>query len=204
MNSPQIQSQDPAELGSREPLRPQRADAQRNREKILAASRELFSTAGADVSLEAIARAAGVGIGTLYRHFPSRDALVEAVYRNEVDQLCAAAAELLEQYPPEQALAEWMERFIAYAATKRGLAGALKSLSVAQSELFPATRERLLSTIASFLAAGRAAGTIRTDIDEGDVLRAMNAVWAMPDGEQWIGQARRVLRLLIDGLRRTG
>jgi AcrR family transcriptional regulator len=186
-----------------ETLRPKRADAQRNREKILAASRELFSSAGADVSLEAIAKRAGVGIGTLYRHFPSRDALVEAVYRNEVDQLCEAAQELLEQYPPERALAEWMERFIAYAATKRGLSSALKSLSVAQSELFPATRERLLSTIASFLAAGRAAGTIRSDVDEGDVLRAMNAVWAMPDGPEWIEQAQRVLRLLIDGLRRT-
>jgi AcrR family transcriptional regulator len=190
-------------MASQETLRPQRADAQRNREKILAAGRELFAAEGADVSLEAIAKRARVGIGTLYRHFPSRDALVEAVYRNEVDQLCSAASELLEEYPPERALAEWMERFIVYAATKRGLSGALKSLSVAQSELFPATRERLLSTIASFLAAGRAAGTIRTDVDEGDVLRAMNAVWAMPDGEEWIEQAQRVLRLLIDGLRRT-
>jgi AcrR family transcriptional regulator len=190
-------------MASQEMLRPQRADAQRNREKILAASRELFAAEGADVSLEAIAKRAGVGIGTLYRHFAGRDALVEAVYRNEVDQLCEAAQELLEQYPPEQALAEWMDRFIAYAATKRGLSSALKSLSVAQSELFPATRERLLSTIASFLAAGRAAGTIRSDVDEGDVLRAMNAVWAMPDGPEWIEQAQRVLRLLIDGLRRT-
>jgi AcrR family transcriptional regulator len=190
-------------MASQEVLRPQRADAQRNREKILVASRELFAAEGADVSLEAIAKRAGVGIGTLYRHFASRDALVEAVYRNEVDQLCGAAQELLEQYPPERALAEWMDRFIAYAATKRGLSSALKSLSVAQSELFPATRERLLSTIASFLAAGRAAGTIRADVDEGDVLRAMNAVWAMPDGPEWIEQAHRVLRLLIDGLRRT-
>jgi AcrR family transcriptional regulator len=186
-----------------DPARTLRADARENREKLLRAAGALFASTGSEVALETIARTAGVGIGTLYRHFPSRDALVEAVYRNEVDQLCEAAQDLLEQYPPERALAEWMERFIAYAATKRGLSSALKSLSVAQSELFPATRERLLSTIASFLAAGRAAGTIRADIDEGDVLRAMNAVWAMPDGDDWIEQAQRVLRLLIDGLRST-
>jgi AcrR family transcriptional regulator len=113
-----------------------RSDARENRERLLQAAGEHFAIGGPDVSLEAIARAAGVGIGTLYRHFPTREALIEAVYRNEVDQLCAAADELLAEQPPAQALAEWMERFVAYATTKRGLRGALKSIAGTQSDLF--------------------------------------------------------------------
>jgi AcrR family transcriptional regulator len=184
------------------PAKAMRADARENREKLLRAASERFAGGGPDVSLEAIARAAGVGIGTLYRHFPPRAALIEAVYRNEVDQLCAAAGELLAERPPADALAEWMERFVAYATTKRGLAGALKTVAASQSDLFPTTRERQLQTIGQLLDAGIAAGRIRPDVSAEDVLTSMNAVWTIAaEGEQWAAQARRVLRLLMDGLR---
>src|ERR1700689_2992579 len=136
------------------PEKVMRADAGENREKLLGAAGEQFAAAGAEVPLEAFARAAGVGIGTLYRHFPTREALIEAVYRTEVDQLCSAAAELLDELPPDAALAEWMERFVAYATTKRGLLGALKSLAASQSDLFATTRERLLAAVGELLGGG--------------------------------------------------
>src|ERR1700759_2316242 len=136
-----------------------RADAVRNREKLLIAATELFAARGTDVSLEAIAKRAGVGIGTLYRHFPTRGALVEPAYRNEVAQLTAAAPSLLEQHPPDEALAEWMERFVAYAIAKKGMRGALRM------ELFPDTRERIVGAIAQLLEAGMRDGTLRADID---------------------------------------
>jgi AcrR family transcriptional regulator len=184
------------------PARAMRADARENREKLLRAASEQFAAAGPDVSLEAIARAAGVGIGTLYRHFPTREALIEAVYRNEVDHLCAAAGELLGQLAPAAALAAWMERFVAYATTKRGLAGALRAVAASQSDLFPTTRKRQLKAIGELLDAGVAAGEIRRDVTAEDVLTSMNAVWAIAgEGEQWAAQATRVLGLLMDGLR---
>src|ERR1700678_3810300 len=167
-----------------------RADARENREKLLLAASEQFASAGADVALEAIARAAGLGIGTLYRHFPTRETLIEAVYRNEVDQLCAAADELLAQHPPAAALAAWMERFVAYATTKRGLQGALKAVAAAQPDLFPSTRERQLAAIGELLHAGILAGQIRPDVTAEDVLTSMNAVWTIAaEGEQWAAQA---------------
>ena len=106
-----------------------RADARRNREKLLVAAGELFATVGTDVSLDAVAKRAGVGIGTLYRHFPTRDALVEAAYRAEVTHLCEAAEALLAEHAPDVALAEWMDRFVAYAAAKKGMKGALQSVA---------------------------------------------------------------------------
>jgi len=179
-----------------------RSDARENREKLLRAASDHFAAEGPDASLEAIARTAGVGIGTLYRHFPTRESLIEAVYRNEVDQLCAAAGELLAERQPAEALAQWMERFVAYATTKRGLIGALKTIVSAQSDLFPTTRERLLATVGELLAAGIAAGQIRPDVSAEDVLTSMNAIWAIAsDGDQWAARAQRVLRLLMDGLR---
>jgi AcrR family transcriptional regulator len=182
--------------------RPMRADARRNRQKLLRAAGKQFAASGPDVSLELIAGTAGVGIGTLYRHFPNRETLIEAVYRNEVDQLCAAAGELLLTHPPDAALAEWMERFVSYATTKRGLLDTLRSVAASQADLFPTTRERLLAAIAELLDAGIASGRIRPDVDAEDVFTSMNAVWTIAaEGEQWAAQARRVLRLLMDGLR---
>jgi AcrR family transcriptional regulator len=184
------------------PAKAMRADARENREKLLRAASERFGAGGPDVSLELIARTAGVGIGTLYRHFPTREALIEAVYRNEVDQLCDSVAVLLSELPPDTALAEWMERFVVYLTTKRGLLGALKSVAASQSDLFPTTRERLVTAIGELLDAGILAGRVRPDVNAEDVLIAMNGVWTIAgEGERWADQARRVVRLLMDGLR---
>lgn len=177
--------------------RPLRADARRNRDALLQAAGELFARDGPDVSLEAIARRAGVGIGTLYRRFPTRDALVEAVYRNEVAQLHAAAGELLGELPPDAALAAWMDRLIAYLTTKRGLASALRCAAAAKEELTAHSRARLLDAIGTLLAAGAAAGTLRADVAADDVLRALGAVWPLEDA----AQARTIAGLLVDGLR---
>jgi AcrR family transcriptional regulator len=138
-----------------------------------------------------------VGIGTLYRHFPTREALVEAAYRNEVEQLCAAAPQLLAGHPPDVALDEWMNRFVDYAGAKRGMKAALHEIAASGSDPFADTRRSILEAIAMLLDAGVAAGTIRPDADPDVVLRAMGAVWHVEDLEQ----ARPLLRLLIDGLR---
>jgi AcrR family transcriptional regulator len=174
-----------------------RADAARNRQKLIEAAGNAFSESGTDVSLEAIAKRAGVGIGTLYRHFPTRDALVEAVYRNEVAQLANAAGELLASHPADAALAEWMKAFAAYMAAKRGMADALQSVVASNSELFAQTRGQMVTAVEHLLAAGIDAGTIRRDANADDVLRAMSAVKMIDDEEQ----AARVLALIVDGLR---
>lgn len=178
-----------------------RADARRNREKLLEAAAELFAAEGTDVSLEAVAKRAGVGIGTLYRHFPTREALIAETYRNEVAHVADGADELLATLPADQAMEEWLERFIAYAAAKRGMGDALKQLAVSREELFPEARRRIGDTIDRLLAAGVEAGTIRPDVTADDVYRATMAVWNIPDGDDWVDQARVVLRLLMDGLR---
>jgi AcrR family transcriptional regulator len=184
------------------PAKAMRSDARENREKLLRAASERFGSGGPDVSLELIARTAGVGIGTLYRHFPTREALIEAVYRNEVDQLCDSATALLAELPPDAALAEWMERFVGYLTTKRGLLGALKSVAASQSDLFPTTRERLVAAIGELLQAGAAAGRVRPDVDAEDIMIAVNGVWTIAgEGQEWAARARRVLRLVLDGLR---
>ena len=174
-----------------------RADAIRNREKLLSAATELFAARGTDVSLDAVARHAGVGIGTLYRHFPTRDALVEAAYRAEVEDLCRTAAVLLESRPADEALAEWMERFVAYTAAKKGMKGALQAVVASGSDVFGETRGQIIAAIDDLLAAGVEDGTLRSDVDAMDVWRAMGAVWGVETAEQ----ARTLLRLLMDGLR---
>jgi AcrR family transcriptional regulator len=179
-----------------------RADAQRNRDKLMAAALSLLAEAGPDVPLEAVARAAGVGIGTLYRHFPTREALLEAVYRNEVVQLSEAADALLDEHPPDVALALWMERFLSYAETKRGMRDALKAM-VSSSELFADARRCNLAAIERLLAAGAAAGVLRADVEAEDVLHAMGAIWSL-SGDGWDDCARRVLGLVVDGLRYRG
>jgi AcrR family transcriptional regulator len=192
-------------MSSAEPIHTLRTDARENREKLLRAAASRFAAQGSGVALESIARMAGVGIGTLYRHFPTREVLVEAVYRKQVDALCASSGELLAELPADAALEAWMERFIDYAATERGLSAALKSVASSRSELFAATRERLLTAIGALLGAGIATGRLREDVTADDVLTAMNAVWTISDeGEQWATRARRVLALLMDALRVRG
>ncbi len=178
-----------------------RADARRNRDKLIAAAKDLYAETGADVSLDAVARRAGVGAGTLYRHFPTREALVEAAYRSEVAELSAAADDLLATRPPDVALAEWMDRFVAYAAAKRGMRAALQSVVASGSDIFADARRQNLATVATLLAAGAEAGTIRPDVEAEDVLRATSVVWQFDDQPGWDEQARGVLRLIMDGLR---
>jgi AcrR family transcriptional regulator len=174
-----------------------RADARRNREKLLAAAASAFAEAGTDASLEAIAKRAGVGIGTLYRHFPTREALIAAAYANELDRLCESAPRWLAAHPPDVALAKWMDGFVEYAAAKRGMKSALREVGASESAVFAGARAKLLEAIALLLAAGVDAGTLRSDVDADDVLRAMGSVWLVDDPEQ----ARTLLRLLMDGLR---
>ena len=179
-----------------------RADARRNREKLLLAAVELFAGAGEDVPLEAIADRAGVGIGTLYRHFPTREALAEAAYRNEVQRLCDAAGELLAAEAPDAALAEWMDRFVTYVAAKRSMANMLQSvIASSDSELYADARRQMLGAITILLDAAERAGSIRTDVEAEDVLRLMSGIWLVADGEDWNERARRLLSLLMDGLR---
>jgi AcrR family transcriptional regulator len=181
--------------------RPLRADAQRNRDKLLAAATEAFAAEGEEVALETVAARAGVGIGTLYRHFPNRDALVVAAYRHEVDALCAAAADLLATEPADTALRAWTERFLDYIATKRGMGTALRAAAANDSPLFARTREQILGALRLLLDAGAAAGTLRADVDPTDVMRVINGIWYLPSGPQWRADVRRMLDLVIDGLR---
>jgi AcrR family transcriptional regulator len=179
--------------------KPLRADARRNRERLLDAALALFVECGPDVALEAVAKRAGVGIGTLYRHFPTREALVEAAYRSEVAHLCEAAEELLRDRAPDAALAAFMDRFVDYAATKRGMKPMLMAVAESGSDVFADTREQIVGAVARLVDAGVAAGAIRSDVDAEDVLRAMGIVWSLPAGQE--EQARRVLGIVMDGLR---
>jgi AcrR family transcriptional regulator len=182
--------------------RPLRADARRNREALLAAAVEAFAQDGADVPLETIAARAGVGVGTLYRNFPDRNALVEAAYRHEVEALCEQAPRLLADRPSGlAALREWMGRFVRYAAAKQGMKEALRAAVGSEGALFSETRELILAALGELLAAGARDGSVRSDVDAGDVWRAIGAVWNVPSGPQWEGHVRRLLDLVLDGLR---
>jgi AcrR family transcriptional regulator len=183
------------------PARALRADARRNRDKLLTAAIEAFAEEGEEVALEAIAARAGVGIGTLYRHFPSREALVAAAYRNEVDALCAAATDLAATLPADEALRAWTERFTDYVATKRAMGDALRSAAGSDSPLFAETKARIIGALRLLLDAGAASGTLRADVDPTDVMRMMHGIWYLPDGPEWRACVGRMLGLVIDGLR---
>ncbi|BCB87099.1 TetR/AcrR family transcriptional regulator [Phytohabitans suffuscus] len=175
-----------------------RADAQRNRERLLDAAVRAFSQDGPDVTLDSIAKEAGVGIGTLYRHFPTREALIEAAYRNELARLCDSVGDLLAAGPPDAALRTWMDRFVDYMATKRGMSDALRVVVAAGVNPYAQSRDRLTAAITALLEAGVAAGTIRPDVQPGDVLIGLSGV-SMAASER--DQAARLLDLLVDGLR---
>ncbi|WP_227983270.1 TetR/AcrR family transcriptional regulator [Nocardia spumae] len=175
-----------------------RRDAQRNRRLLLDAALAAFTDEPDTISLEAIARSAGVGIGTLYRHFPSREALIEAVYRNELERLCDEAGPLLDTRPPAEALRTWLGRYADFVATKQGMAQALREVIASGAVTSAGTRERLGAAIASILAAGGTAGTLRGDIRPEDVTAAMaGATLAGTDR----AQTDRLLDLLVDGVR---
>ena len=180
--------------------RPLRADAQRNRDKLLASATEAFAEEGEDVALETVAARAGVGIGTLYRHFPNREALTAAAYRHEVNDLCSTAANLLATQPAGQALQVRTGRFADYIATKRAMGNALRAAASSDSPLFAETREQILGALRLLLDAGAADGTLRADVDPTDVMRVMNGIWYLPDGPDWRDSVGKMLSLVIDGL----
>jgi AcrR family transcriptional regulator len=196
--APEGRAPEPADSVSTD--RPLRADALRNREVLITAAGAVFSAQGADVPLEEIARKAGVGIGTLYRHFPTRDSIVEAVYRHEVDILCERADELLDTLPPDQALEEWMQLFVRHVATKRGMLSVLKPMLSSNAAFFAATKERATAAATRLLEAGVAAGTVRADVDGGDLLRAIGGVCMSTDQDR-SDASNRLVGLLFDGLR---
>jgi AcrR family transcriptional regulator len=181
--------------------RPLRADAQRNRDRLLDCAVRAFSQDGPDVTLEAIAKEAGVGIGTLYRHFPTREALLDAAYRNELARLCDAVPDLLATMPPDVAMRTWMDRFADYMMTKRGMADALRALIASGGNPFAHSRDRLTTAIATLLDAGAAAGTLRSDIEPADVLASLGGVTLAAGEPAQRDQASRMLNLLMDGLR---
>ncbi len=178
-----------------------RADAQRNRRRLIDAALVAFSSGQDPVVLEGIARDAGVGIGTLYRHFPSREALVEAVYRNELDRLCGSAAELLAVQAPDDALHAWMRGYVDFVRTKRGMADALRAAIASGSITSSQTRASLNAAIQTLLDVGAAAGTLRSDVRADDVCAAMAGVVLAAGAPHQHEQALRLLDLLMDGLR---
>ena len=180
--------------------RPLRADARHNQDRLLEAAARAFARDGSQASLKAIAQEAGVGIGTLYRRFPTRERLIEATYRNETARLCAAAPGLLRALPPAQALRAWMERFVDYMATKHGMAEALHAVLVTQGDLRMRTRDLLTDALATLLAAGQAEQVIRADADPDDVLMALGGVTMIAGEPGQRDLARRLLALLLDGL----
>ena len=181
--------------------RPLRADAQRNRDRLVAVARAAFTAADDTVALEAVARDAGVGIGTLYRHFPTREALVEAVYAAELDDLTAAAAPLLETLPPDVALRAWMDRYAEFVAAKRGIIDTLRAGWNSGRITTPTTRERVTATLATFLAAGSRAGSLRGDLSPDDVTALVLGVFLSTATHSTPEQTGRLLDLVVDALR---
>lgn len=177
-----------------------RADARRNREKLLVAARASFAATDEAVSLETIARDAGVGIGTLYRHFPTREALVEAVYAAELDDVTSSASSLLDEFTPEDALLAWMERYAEFVTTKRTMIASLRTGWTPNQLTTTNTRARINECIGTILAAGARSGTLRGDVDPDDVTAmVLGACLASASSPE---QTSRLFSLVIDGLRR--
>ena len=178
-----------------------RADAVRNRERVLEAAKVVFGAGGAEASLEAVARAAGVGIGTLYRHFPTREALFEAVYGREVQQLADLAEQLKQEAQPVDALRQWLRSNVQFVATKKGMSAALALAAYKNSELFSYSFDRLTRAVSGLLDRAIAAGEIRDDISPEDVLRALVGMCYMHDQPGWQTSVLRLVDVFIDGLR---
>jgi AcrR family transcriptional regulator len=178
-----------------------RADALRNRDRLLEAARTVFSAGGPDASLEAVAREAGVGIGTLYRHFPSREALFEAVYRHEVQQLADLAERLKKDKRPIEALRRWMHSVVKFVATKKGMSTALALAIAKDSDLVSRSSERLTHAIGLLLEQAIAAGEIRRDVSPEDLLRAIVGMCYTHDQPGWQKNVLRLVDIFVDGLR---
>jgi len=186
---------------SEKTTRKPRVDAVRNRERVLEAAKVVFSAGGPEASLEAVARTAGVGIGTLYRHFPTREALFEAVYRREVQQLADLAEKLKQEVPPIDALRQWMRSNVRFVATKKGMSEALALAAYKNSELFSYSFDRLTRAVGGLLDRAIAAGEIRNDITPEDLLRALVGMCYMHDRPGWQTSVLRLVDVFVDGLR---
>jgi AcrR family transcriptional regulator len=182
------------------PTRSPRADAARNRERLLAAAKAVFSAGGREASLEAVARRAGLGVGTLYRHFPTREALFEAVYRREVDELAALADTLL-QADPAEALRRWVRANIEFVATKKGMAAAL-ALAAYNKDLSAYSFERLTQALGQLMERARAAGALRSQVTAQELLRALIGFCMVDDQPDWQATALRLIDVFMDGLLR--
>lgn len=178
-----------------------RADAVRNRERLLEAAKAAFGKTGIEVSLEEIARRAGVGIATLYRNFPTRDAIVEAVYRREVQHMADMATRLLDEMSPGEALHEWLRLSVEFVATKKGMASALGSIANADTELYAYSAELLTQTVNRLVRHAAESGDIRPDVDPADILRALTGFVYGSEHPGWEASTLRLIDILMDGLR---
>jgi AcrR family transcriptional regulator len=178
-----------------------RSDAQRNRDRILEVAKQAFARSGANTSLDDIAKQAEVGAGTLYRHFPTRDALLEAVYRAEVEKLAAAERELSSKLPPAEALRAWMLLFVDYIAAKHLIASALNTLVGGPSKVYEGSRAQIQGAIQTLVKRAIKSGDIRKDLEPFDLLRALIGVSNVATGPDWQESARRLVDILIKGSR---
>jgi AcrR family transcriptional regulator len=190
-----------AKQRSKSPTRKPRADAQRNRERILEVAKEVFARSGGKVSLDDIAKRAEVGPGTLYRHFPTRGALLEAVYRTEVEKLAIAHLDYAKTMPPVEALRAWMFHFVDYIATKQLIAPALNSLITDTSTLCESSGAQIKGAMNSLVQRAIKSGDIRSDIDPFDFLRALIGVSNVASAPNWPQSAKRLVDILIAGSR---
>ena len=187
----------PSQPAQRKP----RADAERNRDRILHVAKDAFTQFGADASLDDIAKQAGVGAGTLYRHFPSREALIEAVYRTEVEKLAAAERNFAETLPPIKALRAWMMLFVDYIAAKKIIAPVLNTLLGGASKVFESSHTQIWDAIRVLVRRAIKSGDIRKDLDPIDLLRALIGVSNVATGPDWQQSAKRLVDILITGSR---
>ncbi|MDF2233749.1 helix-turn-helix domain containing protein [Albimonas sp. CAU 1670] len=185
---------------ARAPRKP-RADSLRNRERLLTAAREIFAAGGPDASLEAVARRAGVGIGTLYRHFPTRETLFLAVYRREAEELSALAASLAQANDPVEALRRWLRAAVGMVATKKGMVAVLSPALDTSEPLFAEVRVMLLDAVDALVGRAVEAGAMRADVPPADVMRALFGFCYTIDAEDWQPAVLRLLDVFVDGLR---
>jgi AcrR family transcriptional regulator len=191
-------------MAKKSPQRTQRktrTDAQRNRERILEVAKAAFARSGANTSLDDVARQAGVGAGTLYRHFPTRDALLEAVYHTEVAKLAAAERELSEKLPPVEALRAWMLLFVDYIAEKHIIAPALNTFVGGPSKLYESSRAQVTGAIEALVKRAIKSGDVRKDLEPFDLLRALIGVSNVASAPDWQQSAKRLVDILILGSR---
>jgi len=182
-------------------LRKPRADAERNRRRLLDAAKLAFADQGSAITMEEIARDAGVGIGTLYRHFPTRDALVEQIYRDEAQQLAEAARQLAAEAEPLEALRGWLQLFVDYLATKRNMAELLRELPGGPAELYASSTALVRDSVTLLVDRAVASGSAHVEVEPLDLLRALAGVANIASGANWADNARNLVDILVAGIR---